>query len=215
LTYELASNDHLVEDAAFVELSRRLQANLLRNGTIEDTADYCLEKQALRATPWTLSWGLFLEAAHATHRLSDAQWERYARQAFTARLEAYTSGKRTDPLELNLVLTRSRCAQTSFVANVDWADVRIDGQPFSLPRMALKSSKTTGSLRANGYTTTLVHAARVDGKDLVDVPDGPHEIEATVTLSIANEMQPGLELVQSRVIVKAPFSIVQGSRVRG
>lgn len=87
---------------ARTELTRRLIAGSLSNGSLADAVDHALRMQADRSTPWDPFWGELIETAREADRVDDAMWEQYLDQAVITTVRARKRVRAIDRLTVEL-----------------------------------------------------------------------------------------------------------------
>lgn len=206
LIYELGGSD-VSETAAFDELARRMQKGLLADHHITSVADHCLENQRSPYAEWNHVWGAFLEASHASGKLSREQWARYAEQGFTP--SAYTMpAVRGSAILVNLRVVQSRQTPGApFVASVAMKDVRIDEEPVDVTDLAVRSLGGRTVNLGGRRQRVEQHVAQVDSDSTKALALGRHELTATVVLLIHGGDEFGDVVATRKLEIKSPFEI--------
>ena len=84
--------------SAWVELSRRASAGSIPSSTASVLVERALAWQADAKVTWQPRWGDFVQDARDAKLVSDAQWQRYARQAPQLSLELRRQARKGDDL---------------------------------------------------------------------------------------------------------------------
>lgn len=87
---------------ARTELTRRLIAGSLSNGSLASAVDHALRVQADLSTPWDPFWGELIETAREADRVDDAMWEQYLDQAVITTVRARKRVRAIDRLTVEL-----------------------------------------------------------------------------------------------------------------
>ena len=206
LVYELGGSE-ATETAAFNELATRMQKQLLADHHITSVADHCLENQRSAYVEWRQVWGAFLEASHASGKLSKEQWGRYAEQGFT--LNAYaTSAVRGSAFRVNLSVVQSRqTPRPPFVASVEMKDVRIDEAPLDVTDLTVRSLGSRAVNLGGRRQRTEQYVAQIDSESTKALALGRHELTATVVLLIHEGDEFSAVVATRKLEVKSPFEI--------
>jgi hypothetical protein len=118
---------------AAAELNRRLSLNKLSPAQISQITETALRFQANPKHTWLGGWGDFIEVARDSKSVSDAQWQRYAKQAAVLQLQARPNVRRGDKLPVRIFFSQMRIASKPDIAlNVRIMHATIDDNPTRL-----------------------------------------------------------------------------------
>ena len=165
LTRELGSADPSTREAAIAEIRSRISAGKISDAQLNALTSRALALQADTTRPWVSAWGDLVEQARKSGKLSDVDWQRYARQAVSPRIEVRPDVRRGDPFPCWIVKGPARVGNNSgLVLKLRNEDVKVEITGVRLPD-APPGSSSASSLGPSG-TSKSSHA--IDLPQVVD-----------------------------------------------
>jgi hypothetical protein len=132
LAREAHRGDRPHRQAALAELRHRVALGRVSDSTASRLTASALARQADLTTPWEAEWGEWVEAALAAGKLSDAERDRYFRQAVAGcyvGLKVRPRVRRGDPFYVTPVGEFDpRLAGQRGIRFVEWPVLRLDGK---------------------------------------------------------------------------------------
>ena len=128
LSRELRSGDAPTRDAAVAELAGRLKADELSADAAAGVVEWALAMQADRDREWKPLWGGLIESARTNAKASDAQWQRFARGAFTPMLRVRDGIRQGDVLPMQIDFDQRVGLATTWLVHLDADDLRVGGR---------------------------------------------------------------------------------------
>lgn len=176
LTWEVRHAGSLSVNGALSELQTRLRSGRLSDAQVDSLCATLLDRQANGRLFWPGLAGDVIEDAHAAGKLSDARWERYARQATVISLRVRPRVRPGDDLPFELVFSQNRAgSRTSLYASYADPAILVDDLPSTVRRGAV-------NIGAGGMTTV---PRAVLAPKLAALGAGRHRLRVSLDLNIA------------------------------
>jgi hypothetical protein len=135
---------------------------------------------------WYPGWGDFVERAHAMGQLTDAQWERYARQApaGSRRLKARPRVRRGEPIPIRIADGPARVGSTCKLMAVARKTITLGG-------VVIERDRDAGGWTMNprGEGGTEGNEIAPSPEVLAQLPDGPHTLVIEYDLKICTSWE--------------------------
>ena len=185
LKWEARGSDRVVQVAALRELLRRLAAGQLSNEEVASIVEMGLKAQGDMSKPWLVEWGDFIEAARGAGKASDAQWQKYARQAVSLNWLTFRTRPKIhvhDRVVSQLAANPARVGRSaSFFAYLhDWSIV-IDGKECPL------QSDPGGVLGVSCFVTGTMGGNRQGIEETIRrLPPGQHSGHVLVKVRVTD-----------------------------
>jgi hypothetical protein len=183
LAKQATSSNGARRTAALDELLSRLGDSPVGDATRAAVVARGLDYQADLSTPWDHKWGDLLEQAHAAHRMTAAQWQRYATQAMPATafgIRIRPRVRRGDPLPYWLDESgfRGPMMTSALRYRISKLELLWDGQPAPPGR---GDSWSSGSLAGSGGAS----GSSIPPDEFPhDLPDGIQHVHLTAVVGV-------------------------------
>jgi hypothetical protein len=179
LAREVKSPDAPTRDAALMEFTSRLGAGKLSQSQIDSIAELGLAFQADRSKTWVPAWGDWLEAVQAKGMLSSERSQRYLEQALVLDFKIRSEIRRGDRLPYQMNHKNARLgSRTSLYSNYETVTCEIDSKK-------IQDSFVTGGFGFSTFGSGGIGSSIDMKRVMPDLPDGRHEIRATIEMKVS------------------------------